>query len=413
MRIVFDFAGVLFHWQPLELLQRAAAAARHRRASPPGAWRRTSSRATAATGASSIAARSTCPSWCAASPRAPGLHGRGGAGAWSMPCPANCNPCPTPWRCCGGCSAPAGGCTTCRTCRIPMPTIWSASTPSSAGSKSGVFSARVRQIKPEPRDLRDRRAALPGRSGAAGLHRRRARQRAGRTPARLECAALRGCRRLRSAAARPGVDVSRAPLRPLRHWCLCGLHWRAMSVHSPGHAAAGSRRLRQLRGAASFLLRSSNPCRKASPTHPFRRDSMRQLAIAAALLAAFTGTRPGRQDPGCHQGARPAGVRRQSQPAGLLGRRQPGQLGRPGRGRVQGRGRVGAGRRQQGQVGAAERRAALRRAAVRRGRHALAQHHLDADARRLAGPVSSPAPPTTTARASWSPRSPRSPAPSS
>jgi general L-amino acid transport system substrate-binding protein len=46
----------------------------------------------------------------------------------------------------------------------------------------------------------------------------------------------------------------------------------------------------QLRGAASFLLRSSNPCRKASPTNPFRRDSMRQLAIAAALLAAFTGS---------------------------------------------------------------------------------------------------------------------------
>jgi general L-amino acid transport system substrate-binding protein len=42
---------------------------------------------------------------------------------------------------------------------------------------------------------------------------------------------------------------------------------------------------------------------------------------------------------------------------------------------------------EQGQVCAAERAAALHRAAVRRDRRAVAQHHLDADARRVAGPA--------------------------
>ena len=43
-------------------------------------------------------------------------------------------------------------------------------------------------------------------------------------------------------------------------------------------------------------------------------------------------------------------------------------------------------RRHEDQVDAAQRLAALRRAAVRRDRHPLAQHHLDADPRRVAGP---------------------------
>ena len=85
--------------------------------------------------------------------------------------------------------------------------------------------------------------------------------------------------------------------------------------------------------------------------------------------------------------------------AGLLGRRQPGQLDRPRRRHLQGDRRRRAGRREEDQVGAAQRAAALHRAAVGRDRHPVAQHDVDADARRVAGPVHRRSP-TTTARAS-------------
>ena len=92
-----------------------------------------------------------------------------------------------------------------------------------------------------------------------------------------------------------------------------------------------------------------------------------------------------RQGPRCHQGPRHAGVRRQHRPGRLLRGRQPGQVDRPGRRLLPRAGRRHPGRRQQGALLAADGAAALHRAAVGRGRRAVAQHHLDADARRLAG----------------------------
>ncbi len=62
-------------------------------------------------------------------------------------------------------------------------------------------------------------------------------------------------------------------------------------------------------------------------------------------------------------------------------------------------------RREEDQVGAAQRRAALHRAAVGRNRRPVAQHHVDADARRVARPGLHRARRTTTARASWCRRS--------
>ena len=62
---------------------------------------------------------------------------------------------------------------------------------------------------------------------------------------------------------------------------------------------------------------------------------------------------------------------------------------------------------EQGQVHAALRQGSVRTAQVRRHRRAVAQHHLDAVARRLATAIS-PASPITTARASWCARRSRS-----
>ena len=99
--------------------------------------------------------------------------------------------------------------------------------------------------------------------------------------------------------------------------------------------------------------------------------------------------------------ARPARLRREHRPAGFSAADSQGNWTGLDVDICKARCRRRARRRQQGQVRAAQRAAALHRAAVGRGRHPVAQHHLDPDARRLAGPVLHRRRPTTTARASW------------
>ncbi len=73
--------------------------------------------------------------------------------------------------------------------------------------------------------------------------------------------------------------------------------------------------------------------------------------------------------------------------AGFSAADSQGNLGRPRRRRLQGYRGSGAGRREEGEVGSAQRAAALHRPAVGRGRHPFAQHDVHADARRVARPL--------------------------
>ncbi len=94
-----------------------------------------------------------------------------------------------------------------------------------------------------------------------------------------------------------------------------------------------------------------------------------------------------RQGAGCDQAARPARVRRQYRSGRLFCGRQPGQLERSGRRRLPCHCRGHSGRCDQGALGAAERAAAVHGAGLGRDRRAVAQLHLDADARCLARSV--------------------------
>ena len=110
------------------------------------------------------------------------------------------------------------------------------------------------------------------------------------------------------------------------------------------------------------------------------------IGIGRGIVGGVHRERARRQDARHDQAAGPARLRRQPEPAGILGGRQPGQLDGTRRRHLQGDRGVHPRRRQEDQVGAAQRIAALHRAAVGRDRHPVAQHHVDADARRVAGP---------------------------
>ncbi|MCK7495579.1 MAG: hypothetical protein MZW92_34580 [Comamonadaceae bacterium] len=181
VKIVFDFAGVLFRWQPLAMLQRELPHLAHRRGQRPRTGRRRSSRATAATGATSTAARSTVPALVRAH-RAPHRPGRAPTcSAWSTRCRTNCSRCPRrvallrraarrrahavlPLQHAGALCRPPGG----------------QRTTSSRWFRDGVFSARVHLNKPEPAIFELAAARFGAAAGRAGVPGRPRAQRAGR-----------------------------------------------------------------------------------------------------------------------------------------------------------------------------------------------------------------------------------------
>ena len=206
MKIVFDFAGVLFSWQPLALLQRELPHLAPRRRPAPGTGWRRSSRATTATGATSTAARSTCPTWCERIARRTGLaRGRGAAVVDAVP--RELQPVPDTVALLRRLRRPGRRCTSCPTCRRPMPTTWNAATISCGWFGDGIFSARVQLIKPEPAIFDAGRAAL-----------RAARRRAG-VPGRPRCPTCRP-RATLGWQARCSSAMRRAPTPKARvGWC--------------------------------------------------------------------------------------------------------------------------------------------------------------------------------------------------
>ena len=113
---------------------------------------------------------------------------------------------------------------------------------------------------------------------------------------------------------------------------------------------------------------------------------MKKLAVAAALLAAFTGT--------AQAGKTLDTIKQRDQLVCGVNPSLPGFSAADSQGNWTGLdvdickaiAAIDSRRRQEGQVGAAQRVAALHRAAVGRDRHPLAQHDVDADARRVARP---------------------------
>ena len=269
---------------------------------------------------------------------------------------------------------------------------------------AGYYRPALRLLPVDPRRRRDRADATSvarlRAQGAAGRLSHPARRRTGPTTAQafVRIALVHDPETTRPGSrGSPSVSASLVPGRRA-----------AAGVAATRRAPSPSARRQAYTRAARTLRARTGRSTHREDTHDEATGSRRGASGRSSPARAYAGKT---LDAIKQRGA--ARLRRQSEPAGLLGGRQPGQLDRPRRRRLQGDRRVDARRRQEGQVGAAQRVAALHRAAVGRDRHPVAQHDLDADARRVARPRTSPASPTTTARASWCRRSPRSRAPSS